>query len=280
MFEEAGRDFQLLAAYHIFNLEGVHQGLSPIMVVRDDIYAVAVFAKLLDSSNPFIELIFCVKIVIALIASGGFPEPVLVVPSMQAHVGKFRIGDDRARFKGISNHGLVDVAETNVVLSEQAEKIGIIPRGMADFQGEGIPRERSEQLCQIIRVSRCIRIRPGKLHEQRCEPVDRDKGLDAELEIFNIFPAVIFSFMGEHLMELDRQKEIGMFTQSLYPGQGNVEGRRPVKCAVDFDDIDIAGEERERVKGPFAFCGIDDSFPIFVAPSGRSDVILHHAHLF
>jgi hypothetical protein len=60
--DEFSRDSQLLPLHHVFYLESIGQDLTSAMFTGDNENACAAFAELLDSLDPYIEPVLCVKI--------------------------------------------------------------------------------------------------------------------------------------------------------------------------------------------------------------------------
>jgi hypothetical protein len=51
--------------------------------------------------------------------------------------------------------------------------------------------------------------------------------------------------------------------------RGSVEG------AVDFNDVDVLGQKEKRMKSLRLSLWIDDALPVFVTPTGGTDIITH-----
>jgi hypothetical protein len=117
---------------------------------------------------------------------------------------------------------------------------------------------------------------PGKLDQYRPQPAFGFERFDPEFEFVSVLYRKVIPLVSEDLMELYREQKLGETLDPSDPGKRDMQRGRPVKGAVDLNDVD---EPRQKIQGMkvFAFFfGINKAFPVFVAPSCCPDVIACH----
>ncbi len=235
--EELGH-VDLLARDHVPDLEGVGHGLSPVVVVGDDVDLAALLAQRLDAADPVLELVRGVEVIVAVVAPGPRAEPVLAVPAVEADVGEVGGRADGRRRDRIVEERLVDVAEGGPLPAEGVVKGGRVPAPVADLDRDGIAREQIEQPVEILAVLRRVAVGPGELDEQGGQPAPEMEDVGRRPEGVDVLPGEARPGVGERLVELQRQEEVRAGLDPLQPGADQGRVGRAVEGAVDLDDVD------------------------------------------
>ncbi len=175
------------------------------MVVGDDVDLAALLAELLDTLDPVLELVLGVEIIVAGVAAGAFPEPVLVIPAMEADIGELGIGTDGRGSDRVLEDGLVDVTESRPVLAQQLVKAGPVPAPVADLDGQGESGEQTEEPEEVVGVRWGIGVGPGELDEEGGQPALKLNELSRGLECVDVLLSEALSLVGEDLVELQRE---------------------------------------------------------------------------
>ena len=102
--------------------------------------------------------------------------------------------------------------------------------------------------------------------ELACLAEDIEAGADGAL----VFGACR-GFVGEALPEFCGEEERGVGGYAIDPGGGVLWADGLVEGSVDFDDIEILGEEGCFVEGFGAVRGVDVAGPVGIGPAGRAD---------
>ena len=120
-------------------LQGVHDGFALIVVVGDDVYVTGVLLNFLDASDPGLEFLGRIKVVVAFVGRelGIVAEPGVVAAAVKSHVADRRSAL-RGWRDGIADDRLIDVAEAGVVLAQEIEAVLSLPGRVAEFDDEGI----------------------------------------------------------------------------------------------------------------------------------------------
>ena len=124
------------------------------MVVGDDVGGLGSGGDVFDAVLPGGQFPLVVEIVVAVVAIVGI-EPLLVVASVQAHVGDGR-GNVLGGSKRAAQHRLIDVTEGDIFVAEIRQRLGVVPTGVADFDDARIFDELAQQAVEILAVQRCV----------------------------------------------------------------------------------------------------------------------------
>jgi hypothetical protein len=252
-------------------LEGVDDGFALEVIVGDDEGVAGVLGDFVDAGGPGSELFLRVEIVVALVGGDGgiFGEPGVVAAAVETDVtdgtSGLRRGSERA-----ADNGLVDVAEAGVVFAEERESFGGIPRGVADFDDEGIVGEAFENGGKI--GDGFLGAMEGKreLEEDGTEFVGGAENVKAGAD-----EALVFGggarVVSEFLPEFGGEEEARIGGDAFEPVGGVVGAERMVEGGVDFDGVEEGGEIFGFVETFGAGRGIDVAGPIGVGPAGRAD---------
>ena len=253
------------------------EGLAAVMIVRDDVDLAALRPELLDARYPLPELVLRIEIIVAGIAAGAFPEPVLMIPTVKADVSELGGRAHGRGFDRVLEEGLVDVAEAGPVLAEHPVETGCVPARVTNLDGQGIAGEEAEEAEEVIGVLGRVGVGPGELEEEGGQTALQVEQVDSGSEFVGVPLGKTFTLVGEGLMELHGEKEIRAVFDFLQPGPGQSRAGRPVEGAVDLDDVDVVGEVGQGVEAAALLDRIDDAVPVLVAPARGADVILGHA---
>lgn len=117
------------------------------MVIGDHEGVSGVFGDRADARRPRFEFAGLVKIVVTLERRNGgiVAKPGVVAAAMKASVADGG-SEFRGRFERFSDDGLIDIAESSVVLAKQGEGFFGVPGGVAELDDE---REVGEALQQV-----------------------------------------------------------------------------------------------------------------------------------
>src|SRR5437899_9391052 len=121
-FFELRRQLCLLAE-RFLQIAGVHDGLTPKMIVGNDV-CFFLLGHALDAIDPVPELLFRVKVVVSL-PRFFVREPLIVVASMQPRVGD-RTGHGVGWLDRFVEERLIDVDPGHVSLFQKAEELVIL----------------------------------------------------------------------------------------------------------------------------------------------------------
>ena len=138
--------FQFCSLQNTEELQGVHDAFALVVIVGDDIDVAGVFLNFLDAIDPGLEFFERIKVVVAFVGGefGIIAEPGVVAAAVKADVA-YRRGALRSWRDGIADDGLIDVAESGVVLAQEIKGGLRLPGRVAEFDDEGIVGEAFEQ---------------------------------------------------------------------------------------------------------------------------------------
>jgi len=131
--------FQFCSFQNTEELQGVYDGFALVVVVGNYIGVASVFLDFLDARDPGIEFVGRIEIVVAFVGGefGIVAEPGVVAATVESDVARGRSCLCGWR-DGISDDGLIDVAEAGVVIAEEIESGLRLPGGVAEFDDEGV----------------------------------------------------------------------------------------------------------------------------------------------
>lgn len=170
MLAERLRHFDLRALQNAEKLECVDDGFALVVVVGDEERVSGVFADGADARDPGIELLRSVEIVVTFVRGRGgvVVEPGVVAAAVEADVTDGR-GGVGGRLQGVADNGLVDVAESCLVIAEELQCVWSLPGGMAEFDDERIVREASKDRGEINDGFGCFVKRERELQQYGAE---------------------------------------------------------------------------------------------------------------
>ncbi len=137
MLEKGRGNLYAFSSEFGLDLQSIADGLSPVMVVGDDVGLLSLLRDLADPLGDFKDLKFVVGVIIAGIPPRPLAEPFFYVPSVQAQVSH-PAGDFLGRSNGVGYLGLVEVTKPYRNLPQELIGGTSIPGSMADFQNQWI----------------------------------------------------------------------------------------------------------------------------------------------
>lgn len=138
--------FEFCSLQNTEELQGVYGGFAQVVVVGDHEDIAGVLLDFLDARDPGLEFVERVEIVVAFVGRelGIVTEPGVVAAAVEADVADGR-GALRGWSDGVADDGLIDVAESGVVLAQEIESGLRLPRGVAEFDDERVVGEAFEK---------------------------------------------------------------------------------------------------------------------------------------
>jgi hypothetical protein len=163
------------------------------------------------------------------------------------------------------------------VLVEKAKKFGRLERRVTHFERERVGVERAEEGVEL--VARLFRVfeAPRVLEQHRAEAVRIHHRIEVAAEGAHVRGDEIRLLVREIAIHLRRELEMRIARHAAHPARGMRRRRDAVEGRVDLDRVEETGQIPERIELR-AVRRIDRSFPVLVAPAGRSDAEFVSAH--
>ncbi len=257
-------------------LEGVDNGFALIVIVGDDKGVASVFRDFADAPGPRSKFFRRIEIVVAFVGGDGgvVGEPGVVPAAVEANVANGR-GGRFGRFERAADDGLVNVAEAGAVLAQQGESIGVIPRGVAHLDDEGIVAEALQERREMS--DGFGRSMEGKreLQEDRSQLAGFVQRIEACADGAFVFGRSARRcgrcVVSESLPEFGGKDEPRVRRDAVEPLRGVVRAKRLVKRGVDLDGVEKLREIGSFVKIFAPPRGIYVAGPVRVGPARGAD---------
>src|ERR1700687_244442 len=215
------------------------------MIIGDDERVARLFRDRLDATSPGRELLCRVKVVIAFVLRKFWvvAEPGVVAAAVQADVANRRSGFFR-RLKRAADHGLIDVAECRVMLTEQREEFGIVPGGVAHLYRERVIGEALQNGTKVCGSFRGAVKRERELQQYCAELAGLVQDIEAGSDGAFVFRSGAW-VVREFLPQFRGEHKARSGGNAIKPPLGVLRVQWLVERGIDLD----GGEELRQVRG-------------------------------
>ena len=151
MLAERFRHLDFGSLQNTEKFQGVYDGLAQVVIVGDHVGVTGVFADGTNTSDPGIEFLGGVEVVVAFVRRRCriVVEPGVVTATVKSNVADFRRGLC-GRGQGVADDRLIDIAEPHLLIMEESEGVWILPGRMAQLNDKGIIRETGEDTREVV----------------------------------------------------------------------------------------------------------------------------------
>src|SRR6266699_509356 len=253
-------------------LQSVNDGFALEMIIRDHKCIAGALLYFLDPRDPGSKLFGGIEIVISFLRRnrGIVAEPGIVAPPVQPHVAHGR-GRLRGRRQGAADKRLVDVAEAGIMLAQESQRFGRVPRAVTHFDDKGIIPKPQQNRGEIRH--RLFGAMEGKreLKKDGAEFVRRaqnvEPGADRSLVCGRGARSYGDGVVGEFLPEFCGEDKARVGRHALNPLRGMLRAQRLVKRGVDLDGIEEFREIGGLVKSLGTARRINVASPVWIRPA-------------
>src|SRR5882672_2247252 len=268
------RHLHLSSLEHTNQLQSIHHRLAKIVVVGDYKCLASLLAHLTNAIAPGRQFLSGIQIVVAFMLRNFriVAEPGVVAPPMQPYVANRR-SDFRRRLERTPDHWLIDVAERNLMLTQQREYFRIVPSCVAHFHREWIIRKSLQQRGKTRCRLRIAMKRERELQQHRSQLA----GLVQYIEAGTYRAFILRSrarVMREFPPHLRRENKARICGNPLDPLLGMLRVQWLIKRSVDLDSVKKLRQVRGFMKALWPWRGIHISSPIRIRPPRRTDANL------
>src|SRR5882757_6570243 len=201
-------------------------------------------------------------------------EPGVIAPPMQPYVANRR-SDFRRRLKRTPDHWLVDVAERNLMFTQQFEYFRIVPSCVAHFHHKRIIRKAFQSSRKKISCLRIAMKRERELQQHRSQLAGLVQYIEASTHRAFILRCRA-RVMRESLPHLCRENKARICGNALNPLLGMLRVQWLVKRSVDLDSVKKLRQVRGFMKTFRSRRGVHISSPIRIRPPRWPDAKLYH----
>ena len=241
MLAERFRHLHFGSLQNTEKFQGVHDGLAQVVIVGDHVGVTGVFADGTNTSDPGIEFLGGVEVVVAFVwrRCRIVVEPGVVTATVKANVADFRRGF-RGRGEGVADDRLIDVAETDSMIAQESESVWSLPGRMAQLNDKGIIREAGEDTREVVDGFGGAMKGKRELKEDRAEFVCLSKNIETCTN-----GALVFGggrrVVSEFLPEFRGEHKGRISGDAVEPECGVIGTQRLVERGIDFDSIEEFG---------------------------------------
>ena len=175
-----------------------------------------------------------------------------------------------AGFQRTAHHRLVNVAEPDVQLTQHFQDFRLVPGTVAYFEHQRVFHELHEQSAQVVAIFRRILKGPGKLQQQRPEAVHLHQRIQALFEQLFVTVGGVTT-VGETLPKLGRELEVLVMLDAPHPGLCHFGAKGTVERRIDLERVEECGQVLRLTEASRLWSGVDDSVPVGVGPTRRTD---------
>src|SRR5579871_1783234 len=170
----------------------------------------------------------------------------------------------------MANQGLINVAESGVVLREESKGFGYVPGGVTNFHYEGKIGEAFQQCHEICRSFWCAMKCERELQQHSPELAGSAKRFESVAHQFFVFFGS-GHFVSESLPKFCGENEIPVRGYIAEPLLCVFGFYRVVEGSIYFDGVEEFREITRLVKALWFFLWVDKPVPVRIGPACRTD---------
>src|SRR5581483_7965493 len=178
--------------------------------------------------------------------------------------------------------GLIDVAEADALFGEGAQRLLVVPGGVADFDHSRVFAKALQEGREVGAVFLGVLERNGKLDEQSAEFIFGGDGVEAGLGERFVFGIGLDGGggsgfddrdrrVGEGAVELGGEEEFRIHFGGAGPLAAKAGLDVSVERCVDLDQVEVLREKSDGMLAALQSLWVDGPFPVLVGPASGTD---------